>query len=65
MVESIQQGLLGMAALPPQSLLSEWPDLQAPALKAMDALVARRLVAILHADDPVFLFYSGWFTINS
>ena len=45
--------------LPTTGLLKSWPALEASALRAMDLLCVKRLVAILHADDPVFLS-SSW-----
>ena len=41
--------------LPNVSSLRAWADLEASALKVMDLLSERRLVAIFHADDPVTL----------
>ena len=42
-------------SLPGTDLLRARPDLEASALRAMDILAPARVVAILHADDPVFL----------
>ena len=45
----------GPPSLPSQELLETWPDLEASALRALDLEASTRLVAVLHADDPVFL----------
>ena len=41
--------------LPEKATLDSWADLEASALKELHLLRDDRLVAILHADDPVLL----------
>ena len=51
LVEALQTG----AALPHCDLLRAQPALEASALRALDLIAPIRIVAVLHADDPVFL----------
>ena len=54
LVESITEALRNEAQLPSISLLDAWPALEASALRALDATAPVCIVAVLHADDPVF-----------
>ena len=59
-------------ALPSVDVLAKWPALEASAARALDIIASRRVVMLLHADDPVILasskgelqrtlhFISGW-----
>ena len=64
MVEQLKADIANNTVLPPTELLYAWSDLQASALAAIDQLAPLRVVAFLHADDPVFLASSygadGW-----
>ena len=51
----LMQDIASNSTLPGPSALESWPDLEASALKAIQLLAQDRLVAILHADDPVLL----------
>ena len=55
LVDHLRECMRRGSGLPPASLLSAWPDLEASAARALDLESPIRLVAILHADDPVGL----------
>ena len=59
LVQRLRDAIRGGGALPTPATLAAWPQLEASALAALDGLAPRRLVAILHADDPVLLA-SSW-----
>jgi hypothetical protein len=48
-------GLTGCGPLPAAAELEASSCLEASALRALDKLASIRVVAVLHADDPVFL----------
>ncbi len=41
--------------LPAAALLTQWPDLEASACKALDLEASIRIALVLHAKDPMFL----------
>ena len=55
LVANIKKAISSGSDIPGTALLAAWPDLEASALKAMDLLAPRRLVAIFQADDPLLL----------
>lgn len=42
-------------ALPPPAVLQSWPDLEASVTRMLDLKSGGRIVAVLHAEDPVFV----------
>ena len=59
LVDSLEAALRTKAALPSAAELSGSATLEASALAAMDRVATRRIVAVLHADDPVFMASSA------
>ena len=55
LARQLQRDIARGTNLPSSATLESWPDLEASALSAMDALAPRRLAIILHADDPLLL----------
>lgn len=53
LVDCLKRG--AVTALPSRAQLEGDNNLEAAALQALDVLATRRLVALLHADDPFFL----------
>ena len=58
-IDSVVDTLVGALrqdrALPSTKLMKGFPDLEASALRALDLTAPRRVAAVLHCDDPVFL----------
>ena len=55
LVDMLMASLQGGGYLPSSSLLKAWPALEASAARALDLLASERLVALLHADDPLIV----------
>ena len=55
LVEPLVASLRTSGLFPSAPLLRSWPDLEALAARAIALAAPTRLVAILHADDPVLL----------
>ena len=51
--------LRSKSILPPCSIFATDPDIEASALRALDLIDENRIVAVFHADDPVFLASSA------
>ena len=59
MIDTLHLRLTDGGRLPRRSQLANDPNLEASALAALDRSCSRRLVALLHADDPVFVASSA------
>jgi len=55
LVEAVHQALQSGMGLPTVELLASYAELEASALRALDRTATLRVVAALHADDPVLL----------
>ena len=55
LAQNLLSKIQGGGPLPSPAALREWTNLEASALKALDLAAPQRMIAILHADDPVLL----------